>query len=96
MTPTDRRHARRMHRRARVAMEYARNKRPGALQCLRLRVHDLRRVGKTDDEIAAGVARDVDALVPAGVFGPVGAVVEALDGPVVYLIARLILATVRR
>lgn len=56
----------------------------------------MRRSGLTDDEIARVVAAEVDALLPLGIFGPVGAIAELVDGPVAYVVARLILASVKR
>jgi len=96
MTPTDRRHARQVRKRARVALEHARNKRPDALTAIRQDVAILRADGVDDDEIARTVAVWVDDLLPLGIFGPVGMVAEVLDGPIAYAIARLILASVKK
>ncbi len=96
MTVTDRRHARQVHRRAKVALEHARNKRPDAIRDLRRNIESLRDDGLSDDGIARTVAVWVDALLPLGTFGPVGMVAEVLDGPIAYAIARLILASVKK
>ncbi len=78
-----------------MALEHARNKRPGALEYLRADIRRRREGGHTDDQIAREIAGVIDSLIPAGLFGPVGMVAEVLDGPIAYAIARLILASVR-
>lgn len=96
MTPTDRRHARQVRKRARVALEHARNQRPDALTFLRTLTRAYQDSGQTDDEVARNLATAVDVLLPFGAFGPVGMVAEVLDGPIAYAIARLILASVKK
>ena len=46
--------------------------------------------GHTREEVIADVVATIDALIPWSVIGPVGVVIEALDGPLALLIAGLI------
>lgn len=50
--------------------------------------------GHSKEEAVADIVAAIDALVPWAILipGPVGAVVEALDGPIANAIARLIVS----
>lgn len=51
---------------------------------------DLHDAGKSPDEIVHEVVVAIDAAVPWAALGPVGALVEVLDGPIAEFIAGLI------
>lgn len=46
--------------------------------------------GHSREEVIADVVATIDALIPWGVIGPAGVVIEAIDGPLATLIAGLI------
>jgi hypothetical protein len=58
-----------------------------ALHDLACRMHD---AGEDPDAIVHAVVEAIDAAVPWAVLGPVGALVEVVDGPIAEFIARLI------
>jgi hypothetical protein len=48
--------------------------------------------GKSIDDVVKEVVEVLDALIPLDAFGPVGQILEALDGPAILLIVKAIIA----
>lgn len=48
--------------------------------------------GKSTDDVVKEVAEVLDALIPLDALGPVGQILETLDGPAILLIVKAIIA----
>ena len=90
MTVTPTRAQRRRARAIRRALRRA-HRRP-----LTLRVRELLATGQTPEQVADALAPVIDALLPLGALGPIGAVAEVLDGPIAWWLVKLIAAECQR
>ena len=86
MTPAHRGRARALRRR----IPYAHRRTLGN------QARELLAAGGSKEEVARQIATTLDALLPLGAMGPLGVVLEAVDGVVLHLVALIIIGEVER